>query len=393
MTPPTSRRALPAVVALALGALSGCGYDGARSLPLPGAIDGDDTYAVTVVLDDATNLVAKETCRTNDTVIGSVESVELDENLKARVVCRIRDDVELPGNVLATLRETSLLGERFLALDPPPGVKPTGRLAPGAVVAAADTRVDPNVEMVLGALSLVLNGGGLTRVETISRELTVALAESDLDGTLARLDTFVSSLDARRDDLTRSLVALDRLAVRLARQRGVIAGALDAVPDGLAVLDRQRPRLVRSLRELSRLSRVAVPLIRRSKEATVADLKHLEPILTELTRNGHDIALTLERLSSFPFPSNGMGIVRGDYGGMVANVRLDIDTLNEILIAAGLPPSGPLPPTGPTGPTLPVDPDEPLLPPLGLPPLPGLDELIGLEDQPLDLGTLLRGAP
>ena len=106
---------------LALALLTGCGYSGASSLPLPGAIGGKDTYAITVVLPDATNLVAKETCRSNDTVIGSVESVKLDKDLHARVVCRIKNSVKLPANVTASLSETSLLGERFVALDPPAG--------------------------------------------------------------------------------------------------------------------------------------------------------------------------------------------------------------------------------------------------------------------------------
>jgi phospholipid/cholesterol/gamma-HCH transport system substrate-binding protein len=373
--------------------LTGCGYEGAKSLPLPGGVGGPHTYTVTVVLDDATNLVPQETCRSNDTVIGSVESVELDDELKARVVCRIADDVHLPANATATLRETSLLGERFVSIDPPAGQAPRGTMAPGTTLPAATTRVDPDVEMVLGALSQVLNGGSLGKIETITRELTTALQGSDVHGTIESLSSVVGTLDQHRGDITAALVSLDRLSGRLARQRAVIAGALDSIPAGLEVLDRQRPRLVRTLRKLSQLSQVAVPLIRRTQADTVADLRHLAPVLSQLTKAGDEIALTLARVSTFPFPSNTPAMLGGDYGGMYGTLLLDVDALNELLGGAGVPvPDVPTNST-PSNPTVPVDPQ---LPDLGglvptLPGLPGLGLGSGTSDSGDTLGGLLGG--
>lgn len=324
-----------APLALVGALLAGCGYEGASSLPLPGAIGGKGTYAVTVVLEDATNLVPKETCRSNDTVIGSVESVELDKDLNARVVCRIKDSVRLPANAQATLSETSLLGERFIALDPPPGVDPVGTLEPGTTMPAATTRVDPNVEMVFGALSQVLNGGSLGSLETITRELNTALTGADLGGALGELDDVVASLNDHRSEITASLVALDRLAGRLARQRTVLAEALDSIPGGLAVLDRQRTRLVATLRKLSALSRVAVPLIDATRENTVADLRHLAPVLSQLTKAGDELALTLSRVATFPFPSTALSTIKGDFAGMYATFDIDVDFLNRLLGGPG----------------------------------------------------------
>ena len=277
-------RIFTSALCCALLLLSGCGYQGASSLPLPGAIGGKNTYPVTVILPDATNLVAKETCRSNDTVIGSVESVELDKNLRARVVCRIKKSVHLPANVIASLSETSLLGERFVALDPAPGTKPTGVLPPGTTLPAASTRADPDVEMVFGALSQVLNGGSLGSIQTITRELNTAFSGGDLRGSIESLNTVVSKFNDHRSEISASLVSLDRLSSRLARQRTVLADALDSIPGGLAVLDRQRAALVATLTKLSDLSKTAVPLIQSTRANTVADLKHLAPILTQLSK-------------------------------------------------------------------------------------------------------------
>ncbi len=350
---------LAAAAPLLLGA---CEYDGAGSLPLPGSVDEDDGYTVTVVFEDAANLVEKETCRANDTVIGSVETVELTDELTARVVCRIRYGTELPANVTGTIRETSLLGERFVSLDVAEGEKPRGTLEPGTVIPASLTRVDPNTEIVLGALSQVLNGSGLASVDTITRELNTALAGADTRGTVEGLERFVGALNDNRDSLTGMLESLDRFTGKLIDQRGVITEALDAVPDGLAVLDRQRPRLVRALRSLSRLSRTAVPLINEIKADTVADLRHLAPVLTRLTEVGDELALTVERIVSWPFPHEALSAIKNDYGGMYGTISLDLDSFQHLTEA----------PTSPDPATPPADdpgPDDTLL---------ELEDLLGL---------------
>ena len=354
------------VAALVLGAglTSGCEYRGASSLPLPGG-KGGDGYTVTAVFDDVTNLVPKETCRANDVVVGSVESVELRKDLRATVVCRIERDVHLPANAVATLRETSLLGERFVALDPPNGQKARGTLAHGTVLDEADTHVVPDAEIVLGALSQVLNGGGLANIETISRELTTALEQSDLGGTTREIGNLVGTLDRHRDDIVAALTAIERLSGQLRDQREAIGSALESVPQGLAVLDRQRPRLIRTIESLGDLSAVAVPLIRDSKEATVEDLRNLGPILDQLARSKQHLARAVEAIGTYPFPSYFKYVARGDYAGMLATISMDIDSLNTMLAekqAEG-------PPGTKSGPDLPDLPD--------LPNLPNLPDLLG----------------
>lgn len=372
-----------ALILLVTGALlGGCGYEGASSLPLPGAIGGKDTYPVTIVFDDATNLVAKETCRTNDTVIGSVESVTLDAGLKARVVCRIKNSVKLPANAVATLSETSLLGERFVALGPPDGQEPKGELARGAVLPVSSTKADPNVEMVFGALSQVLNGGSLGSIETITRELNAALSGSDLGAGLDAVNKTVATFNDHRTEIAASLVSLDRLAGRLAKQRTVLAQALDSIPGGLEVLDNQRTKLVATLAKLSDLSRTAVPLIAKTRANTKADLEHLAPVLSQLSKAGDELALTLNRIATFPFPSNALSTIRGDFGGMYATFELDVDFLNRLL---GTAPAG----STPNAPR----PNAPVAPPSANPldDLPVLGDLIGPDGGLADLLNGLLG--
>lgn len=379
--------------------VSGCGYQGAQSLPLPGAIGGPDTYRVTVTFSDATNLVPKETCRSNDTVIGSVESVSLDDNLNARVVCTIRNSVRLPGNTVGALRDTSLLGERYVELGPPENQPPVGELRPGSSIPRDDTRADPNTEQVLGALSAVLNGGNLGRIQDITRELNDTLdgRGGTIRGLLDKLTTLTTSLNEHRGDITTALDSMDGLTGTLARQRTVLGSALDTIPSGLRVLSDQRPKLTATLRQLSTLSETAVPLIAETKEDTVANLRHLAPVLGQLSKNGDEIASSLEIATDFPFPSNAQSVIKGDYGGMFGTININADTINHLLEQeiASLTRSrgGPTPNTPGTATPGKATPRSPLPAPLGDVPGAG-GRVVGgvLNTTPLrDLGQLLTG--
>jgi phospholipid/cholesterol/gamma-HCH transport system substrate-binding protein len=380
-----------AATAAAMVVLSGCGYRGAQSLPLPGAIGGSDTYQVTAVFADATTLVPRESCKSNDTVIGSVVSIELDEQLQARVVCSVKDGVTLPANSIATLRETSLLGERYVDFDPPAGVAARGRLQAGAVIHADSTHAVPDAEMVLGALSQLLNGGSLGSLQTISRELGSALSSSDLNGTARELEHAVSQLDEHRADIVHTLEAMDRLTSQLSRQRQVIGRTLDTVPGAVAVLDRQRPKIVQTLRALSALSKEAVPLIRDSKAATVSDLQHLAPVLEQLSKQSHQISTAIGAAITFPFPHNSRKLIKGDYGGMFGTIALDITSLNKLLALQAT-----MPDASTTGgnPSATPPSSGSVLPDLGLGDVQGLlDGVLGVQNgtAPLNLSQLLGG--
>src|SRR4029453_5961921 len=98
-------------------------------------------------------------------------------------------------------------------------------------------RRSAEVEEVLAALGLLLNGGGLAHLKTINTELGTALAgreEAARDG-LSQLAPFGGGLDKQKADLVRALDALDRLSGHLSAQRSVIGTALDSLGPGLTV--------------------------------------------------------------------------------------------------------------------------------------------------------------
>jgi phospholipid/cholesterol/gamma-HCH transport system substrate-binding protein len=310
---------------------AGCSVKGADSIPLPGGADNDG-YPVTVLFDDATNLVLHETCRSNDVVIGSVTEIKLDAHLRASVTCHIKRTVTLPSNAVAAIESTSLLGERFVAIEEPPSGAAKTALVAHAVIDAGNSRTDPDVEQVFGALSAVLNGGDIARLGDITTELNNALNghEADARGVIEKLDTLTKTLAAHNDDITRALTAVDKLSATLADQRTKLGEAIDAMPAGLAVLEGQRQQIVSLLTSLQNLSHTAVPLINRSGSQIVEDLRLLQPTLNGLAANGTEIADALKAIATFPLPSNAARSVHGDFSGIYVTFNLNANTLDGL---------------------------------------------------------------
>ena len=357
--------ATTAAVLAASVALTGC--QGVLDFPLPGgAAQGSNVYRVTVDFRDVLDLVPQSAVKVNDVTVGAVDKITL-AGWHAQVRLRLLDSVKLPDNAVAELRQTSLLGEKFVSLSAPADVPAQGRLGDGDTIPLSRSGRNPEVEEVLGALSLVLNGGGVAQLKTINVELTKAMAghESDIHGAVHQLDVFIGGLDTQKADIVRALDGLDHLSATLAAQRKDLATAIDNLGPGLKVLADQRKQLTAMLTALSELGKVGTRVIRSSKADTVANLKALQPTLTKLADAGANLPKALEMAFTYPFPAAATNAVHGDYTNL--RITADLDLRNVI---RNLKPSGG--PTLPGLPTVPPLPTLPGLPTVTVPPLPSI---------------------
>ena len=210
----------------------------------------------------------------------------------------------------------------------------------GDVIPLAATGRNTEFEEVFTALSALLNGGGVSQIQTISVELSNALSgrETQVKDVLNQLTTLVSTLDANKQNIVRALNSIDALARKLAQQKGTLAKALDNIPSALKVLADQRQDLTRVLTSLSKLGGIGTTVIRATHDNTVASLRSLQPVLDSLVASKANIVNSLELLLNFPFPASSVNGVHGDYAGLYASVDLNITDL-----IAGL--------TGPSSPT------------------------------------------
>ncbi len=319
------RRSLPALVVAGALVLSGCEFEGAYDLPLPGSpVDEEDAYQVTAEFADVLNVVPRSVVMVDDVTVGEVTEVDR-IGWHAKVTMLVRDDVALPDNAIADIRQVSLLGEKYVALEEPIGEEPVGRLGDGDDIPLSSTGRNPEVEEVLGALSFLLSGGGVGQLGTITEELNNVMSgrTGRVRHLLGSLESVIGTLDQQKSQIIAAMESMNDLTATLNAERKTIGDALDVMGPAVSVLADQHQELVQMLGALQRLGKVGARVIGASKENLIASLAHLRPILTRLSEAGKSLAPGLDMMISFPFPQEAAEVVKGDYAN--ASIRAGIN--------------------------------------------------------------------
>ncbi len=329
MSRPASNR-LAAVVALVMVFASGCKFSGIYSFPLPGAVaNGGHSYTLNVQFRDVQDLVPYAAVKVNDATVGHVKSVGV-QGQHALVVVQVKDAVKLPANTTALISQTSLLGEKFVALQSPSNLDDwRGRLLPGSTIGLAATDSDATVEEVLGALALLLNGGGLQQIQTITHEVDKALTgrENNVRDLLTQISTFATGLNAQKDDIITALDRVNNLAKTISKGESSVTDAIDRLPSALRVLADNRRLLTTMLTSLRSFGDVAVKVVNSSREDLLANLRNLQPTLTALAKAGNEIPPSLQILATYPQADGTEDVYRGDYTNLDVTVDLSATSL------------------------------------------------------------------
>ncbi len=393
------RRVAALAVGLAVAAgVSGCQWDGLNSLPLPGTVNVDGGYTVRIQMPNVTTLTRNSPVRVDDVPVGTVTGIEV-EGWHALVTVALKPEVKLPANAIAKIGQTSLLGSNHLELMPPKDVPPVGELRDGDLIPLERAGAYPTTEQVLSSLSVVINGGGLAQLETITHELNAALSgrEDDIRDLIPQLNTLITGLDKQRGDIVAAMEGLDRLSGQFAVQRDVVARAIEQIHPALKILADRTANITEAITAVGELSDVTSRIVQQSGENLKANLRSLGPVLQTLADTGTNLVESLKILPTFPFPMKNIGnAIKGDYMNLFITVdmtarRLDSNWLTgtplggrfggvEGVIGSfapdsaaqnGNPATGPLQPAPAAGaaPT-------PAIP--GLPPIPGLPSIPGL---------------
>ena len=304
--PKAVRSALVGVASATL--VASCGFNSAYDVPLPGGADvGENPTTVEIEFRDVLDLVPQSAVKVDDVTVGKVTDIEMDD-WRAVVTVKVRKSVDLPENATASIRQTSILGEKFVSLEDPAG-KANGALESGDEIPLARTGRNPEIEEVLGALSMVLNGGGVAQLQTITEEMNRVFdgREDEVKSVIRRLGKFMGDVDRQKPEIVQALRKIDRLGRNANDQTDAIEAALDDLPKAVRVLHNQRDEFVRMLSKLDRFSDVGTGVIRRSKRDTVANLRDLAPILRNLNRSGNSLVKSLRLLLTAPYPDSLVG--------------------------------------------------------------------------------------
>ncbi len=330
----TAVRCVTAALIGTVLALTGCEWQGANSLPLPGTEGrGPDAFTIQAHIPDVDNIERNSRVRVGDVTVGNVTKIERD-GWHALVTMSLNGDVDLPANVTAAVGQTSLLGSKHIELTPPRNVPPHGRLRQGEVLPLSSGSSYPTTEQTLAAVSMVLNGGGIGQIQDITAALSTAFAgrEDDLRSLIAQLDEFTRYVDDQTEDIISASESLNNLVGQVAAQKPTLDRALKTIPDALSVLSEQRQKFADALVAFGRFSALAADTVNQSKENLVKELKQLRPTLKGLADAGPSLTRSLSYYATYPWPNETLeNWVRGDYGNLTAVIDLTLSRLDAAM--------------------------------------------------------------
>jgi phospholipid/cholesterol/gamma-HCH transport system substrate-binding protein len=326
----TRAAAAGGLVVLAAIALSGCGWRGLNSIPLPGTKGGGPgSYTIQAELPDVNNIQQNSRVRVGDVNVGTVTKIER-QGWHALLTMTLASDVHLPANATATIGQTSLLGALHVELAPPKHVPPAGTLHEGSLIPLSSGGAYPSTEQTLASISLLLNGGGIGQIQDITEALSSAFKgrENDLRSLIQQFDTFVTYVNHQTGDIIAATDSLNKLAGQFAAQKPMLDKALRTIPDALSVLKDQRNSLSDALDSLGKFSALVADSTIQTKGNLVKELKAIGPVLQSLADAGPALTRSLDFLSTFPYAKETLTKwMRGDF----ANISLVVDlTLSRI---------------------------------------------------------------
>jgi phospholipid/cholesterol/gamma-HCH transport system substrate-binding protein len=319
-------------LALAVAALSGCGWHGLNTLPMPGtAGGGPGAFTIQAQLPNVTNLQPNSRVRVNDVTVGNVTKVEM-QGWHALLTMTLDRDVDLPANATVKLGQTSLFGSLHVELAPPTDAPPQGKLHDGSLILLAAASTYPSTEQTLAAISLVLNGGGVGQVQDITQALSTAFAgrADDLRSLITQLDKYVGYLNDQKDDIIAAADSLNNLVGQIAAQKPVVDKALKTIPDALAVLNDQRKTISDAITQLGKFSALTADTVNQTKGALVQELTDVGPVLKSLADAGPALTRALGVLPTYPFPKDTLTKWnRGDYANLTAVIDLTLSRIDS----------------------------------------------------------------
>jgi len=232
-------------------------------------------YRLTVDFDTASGLEPKSDVKMAGVPIGKVEEIRLAGN-RARLVLRIRPEVRIPIDSVASIQTQGLLGEKYVEILP--GKDPQRHLPSGGQV--ANTLSPTNLDAMVRKLEAI--GDDVKKfTETLSatfgtEEGKKALSDilRDVRATTASLRTVVQGNEARFD---RILANIDRLSADLSdissANKQDVRTAIANLREFSETLKNETPALARKLEEMSERVSGVVGDNRENLKESIRNLK------------------------------------------------------------------------------------------------------------------------
>lgn len=275
---------------------------------LPGRVSGP--VEVTAVFEDSSDLVVDHAVQVADVRVGAISGIELTEDFHALVTMELRDGLELPADSVAVLRQTSLLGEKFVEIRPrsddddcddqPPT---DGHLVDGDRITC--TIQAPELESVTEQAVEILSVVAANRVEDLRSLIETGAVgfggrSEELRGLIDDLVVISGTLADQTTNLVTIIDGLDAASAALAAGDAELDGLLVNLAEATTVLADNREQAIRTLEALTRLARDQNELIFEPYlEQTIRQIEQLDAIVARVAAGRGEIGLFLDWLATF----------------------------------------------------------------------------------------------
>jgi phospholipid/cholesterol/gamma-HCH transport system substrate-binding protein len=257
-------------------------------------------------------------------VIGEVRDISADgSGARLRLAIRPGALKNVPANVTAQMLPTTLFGERYVALVPPPDPSPVA-LAAGSVIGQDRSANAIELERVLDNVLPLLTA---VRPDKLSATLT-AIAQAlqgrgeELGQTLVRFDSYLRKTNPQLPALDRDITELVRVAQAYSQASPDILQALtDFTTTSRTIVD-QRANLGALYDSVTDSSNDLTDFLRRNSPNLIRLSADRRPALETLARYSPSFPCTLKTLSDF-VPAMDRALGKGtDRHGMHVTVRV-----------------------------------------------------------------------
>lgn len=244
-----------------------------------GEYRGGSTSDYSAVFKDASRLKSGDSVRVAGVRVGTVGSVDLQDDKSVVVEFDTDRTVALTTGTKAAVRYLNLVGDRYLELIDAPGstrLMPAGSQIPvertepaldldlllGGLKPVIQGLNPQDVNALTGSLIQILQGQGGTLESLFSRtsSFTKALADNSavVEQLIDNLNTTIDTLAEDGDRFSGTIERLEQLVTGLSGDRDPLAEAITSLDNGTAsiagLLDQARPPLAGTVDELNRLA-------------------------------------------------------------------------------------------------------------------------------------------
>ena len=260
--------------------------------------------------DEVGDLVENANVQSSDVEIGTVSTIELD-GWEAEVTMCIDEGENIPEDSELVIRTTSLLGEKFVDVQPQSEGEPF--LTDGDIVETDQTSKATELEEIFAKLAAVLGTGNLEQINRFTTAQANILRNrgGQLREVLSRLRRFTDVLNRRRTDIATSIDSLDSVAQTVVGDSDVLNRFLESFAGSSEVLEDQKEELQRLLVALDRFTSVSVQLLNATEQGLDEQFRDLRPVLRTVVENSTNLRESLRTLATFAqwFPET----MPGDY--------------------------------------------------------------------------------